>query len=82
LADPARTAIAECLRRLEDLNWLRNAWTTAFGAEAQLPDLRSAIAAVEEDKLSAEANLAALEDGEPKQVRGILLDRRVIWMRW
>jgi hypothetical protein len=82
LADPARTAIAGRLRELEDLNWLRNAWRNAFDAEARLPDLRSAIAAVGRDKLSAEADLAALEDGSPKQLRGILLERRVIWMRW
>lgn len=72
LADPARTAIAERLRQLEDLNWLRNAWKNAFDAEARLPDLRSAIAAVEKDKLSAEADLAALEDGEPKASSGDL----------
>lgn len=72
LADPARTAIAERLRRLEDLNWLRNAWKNAFDAEARLPDLRSAIAAVEKDKLSAEADLAALEDREPKASSGDL----------
>ena len=72
LADPARTAIAERLRQLEDLNWLRNAWKNAFDAEARLPDLRSAIAAVEKDKLSAEVDLAALEDGESKASSGDL----------
>jgi DNA repair exonuclease SbcCD ATPase subunit len=66
LAVPARTVIAERLRQLENLDWLRNAWKSAFDAEAGLPDLRSAIAAAEKDKLSAEADLAALKDGEPK----------------
>jgi hypothetical protein len=72
LADPARTAIAEGLRQLEDLNWLRNAWKNAVDAEERLPDLRSAIATVENNKLLAEAGLAALEDGEPEASSGDL----------
>jgi chromosome segregation protein len=72
LADPARTAIAERLRQLEDLNWLRNAWKNAIDAEERLPDLRSAIATAENNKLLAEAGLAALEDGEPEATSGDL----------
>jgi AAA domain len=82
LADPARTAIAEGLRQLEDLNWLGSAWKNAVDAEERLPDLRSAIATVENNKRLAEASLAALRTGSRKQVRGISLARRVIWMRW
>lgn len=72
LADPARTAIVERLRTLEDLNWLRSAWENAVDAEARLSDLRSAIATVENNKRLAEAGLAALEDGEPEASLGDL----------
>jgi hypothetical protein len=72
LADPARTTIAEHLRQLEDLNWLRNAWKNAVDAEERLPDLRSAIATVENNKLLAAAGLAALEDGELETSSGDL----------
>ncbi len=72
LADPVRAAIAERLRQLGDLNWLRNAWKGAVDAEERLPDLRSARATAEQNKLLAEACLAALEDGEPEASSGDL----------
>jgi chromosome segregation protein len=72
LADPTRNAIAERARRLDDLNWLRDAWKNTVDIEERLPNITSAIAAAENKKLLAAAELAALGKGKPAASSGDL----------
>jgi hypothetical protein len=76
LAEPARIAIAERSRQLEDLIWLKNAWGRVADADAKLVELRSAVRDAENARFQAEATLAALEEnGEPEPSSGSVAKR-------
>lgn len=57
LAEPARIAIAERSRQLEELNSLQNAWSEVGEAEQEVLALRSAVTAAENAKVEADTTL-------------------------
>ena len=71
LAEPARIAIGERSRQLEDLTSLKNAWGRVADGDAKLVELRSAVRDAENVKFQAAAALAALEEKvEPEPSSG------------
>lgn len=60
LAEPARAAIAERSRQLEELTSLQAAWQEADIARARLPELRQAASAAQEAKAQADAAYAVI----------------------
>jgi DNA repair exonuclease SbcCD ATPase subunit len=71
LIEPARIAIAERAGQLEQLGWLKNAWSRVINADAKLAEIQSAIRDAEDASLHAEATLTTLEGkGQPAQSSG------------
>jgi chromosome segregation protein len=60
LAGPARAAIAEQSRQLEQLNILRAAWERTNAARTQLPELKRAVFAAQEAAAQADAALVTI----------------------
>lgn len=67
LAEPARAAIAEKSRQLEELAQLQDSWRATAVARANITGIRSALAAAQIAKSDADASLQALTaEGEPE----------------
>jgi chromosome segregation protein len=67
LAEPARAAVAEKARQVEELTGLQNGWHAAAAAKAQIEEMRSALTTAQLAKSQADTELAALrEESEPE----------------